>query len=289
VSDEDLPADIIFNKLEEPQVDGGDSGESEHKRDEKYAFVGSEGLNPAQYGFAPIDQEWNAEAQINSAELDELKRKAFQPRVFGEDEEDSPEIRSIVLEGEEDVFVEVQPQSSNALAKSLTAAENLLRPYKVFIFAGLGMLLLIMAIIAGLLAFNLYQRFQPPPPEKETVILPYPVILSLPGGLRFELEKGQLEDGEWNPVGPEWLEGTDLCRWVAIPWSPQLEAVVQTLKPKDQIALEMSNNDRVVYKVDSISQLSTREMQALESNTPCLVLVLAGEETETRWVVTALP
>jgi hypothetical protein len=175
------------------------------------------------------------------------------------------------------------------MAKRFTAVENFLRPYKGFIYAGLGLLLLIMALIAGLLAFNIYQRFQSPAPVKETVILPYPVTLSLPGGLRFELEKGQLEDGVWNPLSPEWLEGTELCRWVAIPWSPQLEAVVQTLKPNDSIALEMSNNDRVVYKVDSISQLSTSEMQALDSNTPCLVLVLAGEETETRWVVTALP
>ena len=225
---------------------------------------------------------------IRNLEMEELKRKAFQPRILSE-EEDMPEIRSIALEGVDEPFIEVQPMPTNTLGTRVVAVENTLRPYKRFIFAGLAILLLVMAIIAVWLAFNIYQRFQPPEPVVQGVTLPYPVTLSLPGGLNFDLEKGKLESGEWNPQGPEWLEGTDLCRWIAIPWSPQLEAVVHTLQRDDPIGLEMSNNDQVVYKVDSIRQLSTEEMDKLESNTPCLVLVLAKSEIETRWVITALP
>jgi hypothetical protein len=227
-------------------------------------------------------------ANSRNLEMEELKRKAFRGRILSE-EEDMPEIRSIVLDGEEDAFVEDRARPRQLLETRVAALENRLRPFKGLIFAGLAMLLLVMTTVAGWLAFNIYQRLQAPEIVKEGVTLPYPVVLSLPGGLNFDLEKGTLEDGEWNPQGPEWLEGTDLCRWIAIPWSPQLEAVVQTLQRNDSIGLEMSNNDRVIYKVDSIRQLSKAEMDKLESNSPCLVLVFAGAEIETRWVVTALP
>jgi len=51
----------------------------------------------------------------------------------------------------------------------------------------------------------------------------------------------------------------------------------------------MSNNDRLEYAVFSIQQLTLEEMQALDQNTPCLLLVLAEQDAEKRWVVTAKP
>jgi hypothetical protein len=113
--------------------------------------------------------------------------------------------------------------------------------------------------------------------------------VSLPGGWSFKLAKGSLVDGEWNPRGAEWLQGTEVCRWVALPWSRQLEAVVRTLNPKDPIELVMSNQDKLVYEVYSLRQMSAEEMQALDSNSPCLLIVLAEADTEKRWVLTALP
>jgi hypothetical protein len=98
-----------------------------------------------------------------------------------------------------------------------------------------------------------------------------------------------LQNGKWNPRGPEWLEGTEVCRWVAIPWSRQLEAVIRTLTQEDKIELGMSNSDRVVYDVYSITQMSIEEMQELDSNSPCLLLVLAQADSDKRWVVTAIP
>ncbi len=103
------------------------------------------------------------------------------------------------------------------------------------------------------------------------------------------LGKGAIKDGEWNPQGPEWLEGTEICRWVAIPWSRQLEAVVRTLTQKDSLELVMSNNDKLTYSVYSIKEMTLAEMQKLDSNSPCLLLVLAKQDSDTRWVVTALP
>jgi hypothetical protein len=68
-----------------------------------------------------------------------------------------------------------------------------------------------------------------------------------------------------------------------------LEAVIRTLNPDDPIELVMSNNDRFVYKVYSVRQLTSEELLELDSNSPCLLLVLAEADTDSRWVLTALP
>jgi hypothetical protein len=76
---------------------------------------------------------------------------------------------------------------------------------------------------------------------------------------------------------------------VSLPWSRQLEAVVRTLNADDQIALVMSNSDRLVYEVDTIRQISPEEMQTLDTNTPCLLIMLTEDDAEKHWVLTALP
>jgi hypothetical protein len=142
-----------------------------------------------------------------------------------------------------------------------------------------------------LVLFNIYKQnaAAATPPPAVVSNLPFPTSVSLPGGWSFELGKGSLVDGQWNPNGAEWLQGTEVCRWVALPWSRQLEAVVRTLNPDDPIQLGMSNNDVLTYNVSSIDQMSPLEMQELDSNTPCLLIVLAEPEAEERWVLTARP
>jgi hypothetical protein len=41
--------------------------------------------------------------------------------------------------------------------------------------------------------------------------------------------------------------------------------------------------------VYSIQELTLAEMQALDSSSPCLLLVLAKQDSDKRWVVNALP
>jgi hypothetical protein len=146
-----------------------------------------------------------------------------------------------------------------------------------------------MAVTAGLLLYTIYQQMAPPPTPVAVSNLPYPTSVSLPGGWSFDLGRGRLQEGRWNPQGAEWLEGTEVCRWVALPWSRQLEAVIRTLNPNDPIELTMSNNDRFVYSVYTIEQLTQDEMLDLDSNSPCLLLVLAEADSDSRWVLTALP
>ena len=222
-------------------------------------------------------------------DIEELKKQAFQPRPAAQ-EEDLTEVRSIALEGDEEVFVEVESKRQDPLEERLAAMENALKPYRRYINFGLAFLGLIMAVIAGLVLYNIYQRSvavaAPPVVESN---LPFPTSVSLPGGWTFKLGRGSLTDGQWNPKGAEWLQGTEVCRWVALPWSRQLEAVVRTLNPNDPIQLGMSNNDVLTYNVYSIKQMSPAEMQELDTNTPCLLIVLAEPEAEKRWVLTSLP
>lgn len=221
-------------------------------------------------------------------DIDALKKQAFRPRSESEEPETFTEVRSVALEDSEEVFVEVQATPQDPLEERLVALENALKPYRRYIYFGFAFLGVVMAVIASAVLLNIYRQSRPAAPTP-ILNLPYPTSMSLPGGLNFSLGKGTLKDGEWNPRGPEWLEGTEICRWVAIPWSTQLEAVIRTLNPDDPIELVMSNNDRLTYKVYSVQQLSNEEMQNLPSDSPCLLLVLAKADSETRWVLTALP
>jgi len=234
----------------------------------------------------PIVETVEPEAAID---VDELKKRVFSPGMAGE-QSDVTEVRSIALEGEggEDVFVEVESKKEDTLDDQLKAFENSLRPYRRTIYFAVAFLGIVVAVLAGALMIRTYQQSRPVPTEVPDN-LPFPRTLTLPGGLNFSLGKGAIVDGKWNPRGPEWLKGTEICRWVAIPWSTQLEAVVRTLKQKDTIELVMSNNDKLVYNVYSIKELTLEEMQALDSNSPCLLLVLAKQDSDKRWVVTALP
>ena len=228
-----------------------------------------------------------AEPEVE-VDIEELKKQAFRPRSANEEPESFTEVRSVALEDGEEVFVEVEATPQDPLEERLTAFENALRPYRRYIYFGFTVLGVVMALAAAAVLLNVYRQSQPAAPTP-VLNLPFPTLISLPGGLNFSLGKGALRDGEWNPQGPEWLEGTEVCRWVAIPWSRQLEAVIRTLSPDDQIELVMSNNDRLLYKVYSVQQLSNEELQELQSDSPCLLLVLAKADTETRWVLTALP
>ena len=223
-------------------------------------------------------------------DFEELKKQAFQPRPSTDQEENLSEVRSIALGGDEEVFVEVQSTHQDPLEERLSAVENAFKPYRRYINFGLAFLGLLMAVVAGMVLFNIYKQSVAPPVTEAVVSnVPFPASVSLPGGWTFKLGKGSLVDGNWNPKGAEWLQGTEVCRWVSLPWSRQLEAVVRTLNPEDPIQLGMSNNDMLTYKVYSIEQMSPAEMQKLDSNRPCLLLVLAEPGAEKRWVLTALP
>ncbi len=228
-------------------------------------------------------------------DLNELKKRVFNVRPEDRPEEPLNEVRTIALEGGEEVFVEVEAAKVDPAKERVQAFENAVRPYRSYIYfttAILGVLMAIAVIFLmlrtlaanGQLAFLMPEAAATADPN-----LPYPISLALPGGVNFNLAQGAIKNGKWNPSKPEWLVGTEVCRWVAIPWSLQLEAVVRTFTRADVIELGMSNNDKIAYNVYSIQELTLEEMQALSQNQPCLLLVLARSDSDKRWVVTALP
>ena len=221
-------------------------------------------------------------------DFEELKRQAFQPRPEDEEQESFSDVRSIALGGGEEVMVEVETKPVDPVEERLRGFENALKPYRRYIYSAMALLGVGVAVVAALILFNVYRQSRPEP-VREAPDLPYPTAVSLPGGWTFQLGIGSVQNGEWDPSGAEWLEGTEVCRWVALPWSTQLEAVLRTLNPNDPIELVMSNNDRLIYEVYSIRELSAEEMRQLDSNSPCLLLILTGSGSEERWVLTALP
>jgi hypothetical protein len=243
---------------------------------------------PVTESSAPVVEETPVEPE-KVVDIEELKKQAFQSRTTDSSETLS-EVRSIALEGEEEVFVEVEAKPQDPFDERLKAVENAFKPYRRHINFALAFLGVVMAVIAGLIMYSVYQQSRPEPLVVEESTLPFPTAVSLPGGWSFNLGKGALNNsGRWEPKGAEWLEGTEVCRWVSLPWNRQLEAVVRTLNADDPIELGMSNSDKLVYKVYSIQQMSPEEMQKLDSNKPCLLIMLADENAEQRWVLTALP
>ncbi|HTP00979.1 MAG TPA: hypothetical protein VMJ64_06360 [Anaerolineales bacterium] len=154
-----------------------------------------------------------------------------------------------------------------------------------------GAVVIVALALMGAAAYGAVQ-FTPrptPAPTRTASIVPIPISVSLPGGWIFPLSVGHVNAGVWTPQGAEWLEGTEVCRIVSLPWTIQLEAVLRTLKGNDEIKLSMSNYDSLLYKVQSIEQVPSNEISKLADNTPCLLVILSKANTDTRWVVTAKP
>ncbi len=233
---------------------------------------------------AAVEAELLAEAE-REFDLEQLKEQAFRPRTTADVESD---VRSIALDGGEEMFVEVEARPRDTFKERREAFENVLKPYRSYIYMTVGFLGVVAAVILSFLIFNAYQQSRPQPVQ-EVSNLPYPVAVSLPGGWSFDLGRGTLQAGKWEPQGAEWLEGTEVCRWVSLPWSRQLEAVLRTLNPNDPIELVMSNNDKLVYGVYSVDEMTTEEIQKVDSSSPCLLLILTGSDSNTRWVLTAIP
>jgi hypothetical protein len=115
-------------------------------------------------------------------------------------------------------------------------------------------------------------------------------MVTLPGGWTFSLNRGYVQNGIWNPpAGAEWLDGTEICRVISLPWSLQLESVIRTLKAEDQIVLVMSDSKTISYRVQSIRSVAADEWNSQCQDGLSLLLILADKKSDKRWVVNAIP
>jgi hypothetical protein len=136
----------------------------------------------------------------------------------------------------------------------------------------------------------------PPTPTRSPV--PVPMRLTMPGGWSIDLNQGGLKDGQWIPESPEWLGGSEINRWVAIPWGKEIEAVFRTMQPGDTLTLEMDNLDKLEYQVSFVKEVPRGMVGPLWTNEPSLTIVLSRSSPvrpisdplpETRWMLVAYP
>jgi hypothetical protein len=283
----DLPMETMQGSAPDLQAASGETEEYLEQIDELIDMLEPEAAELAELEFEAQEQV-RAEPEI-PVDIAELKKQAFRPRAEGEEPESFSEVRAITLEGGEEVFVEVEAPPQDQFRERVSALENAFKPYRRYVYFLIAFLGIVVVILTSAILYDIYRQTLPPTPVAEPSNLPFPTLVGLPGGLNFDLSRGVLQDGKWDPRGPEWLEGTEICRWVALPWSRQLEAVIRTLTQDDSIKIVMSNGDEIEYRVYSIRELTFEEIQKLDSGSPCLLLILAKQDSETRWVVTAIP
>lgn len=285
-TEKDVPVAPLVPAVE-PEEKG--SVESAEEIDELIKLLESDvAEDQEQITDVPVQTPAPAEPEARP-DIEELKKLAFSPRPDDKESEELSDVRQVALGGEEEVFVEVESRAADPMEERIKTVENALRPYRTYLYYALAFIGVIMAIMASVVVFNGVKRFLPTPVATEVVNLPYPTMVTLPGGLNFNLAKGALKNGSWDPRGPEWLEGTEICRWVAIPWSRQLEAAVRTMSREDVIELHMSNNDKLTYKVEMIQELTPAQLQEMDSSSPCLAIILAKQDSEKRWVAVGRP
>lgn len=175
----------------------------------------------------------------------------------------------------------------NNWVKSLSLAE------KILIFLSfIVSLAVIVAIILVITQWNIKNdEVASPPPAMEATDqdIIYPTGLQLPGGWFFFLQRGEIQDNKWEPQNAEWLANTKLRKVIAIPWSNQSEAVIQSLTPEDEISIFMNNNDVIVYQVEDVLQIARDNVRILSDTEPSLVVILFREDNEARWTIIAKP
>ena len=207
-------------------------------------------------------------------------------------EVDFEEVRQLALEEYDGVAVE--PEVKVPIQDQIRKGIRELRPFEKYALIGFGVLIVGALLFSGMfvLADSISASLAPPVPTPtiDLTNVIHPIQLSLPGGWVFDLGQGKVVDGRWMPERAEWLVGTEISRWVALPWSLQLEAVLRTLQPEDQITLTMSNFQALDFNVYSIQELTMEQIQTLDPNKPGLLIILFGGEgdTDTHWVVTAV-
>ena len=234
------------------------------------------------------------EAPVEEAKAEEKVKKApkLPVKTVAEDEIDFDAVREMALQEYDETRVEPE-ERKQPLQEEVRRTIRELKPFERFLLIAAGILTVGVLLASGIFLIVDSISIPTPTPTAEVDLsnVVHPTQLSLPGGWSFNLRQGRVQDGKWTPQGAEWLVGTEISRWVALPWSLQLEAVLRTLKSGDKLELTMSNFDVLEFNVYSIQQMTMEELLSSDAKTPSLVVVLYNDEEAdgTFWVVKALP
>ncbi len=242
-------------------------------------------------GMQPASEVQEAATEEPQVE-EEVKVPRLPAKSAAEDEVDFEAVRGVALEDYDETVIEPE-ERKKPLREEVRQTVRELKPVERFLLFAVGIVTVGILLFSGI--FLIVNSISVPTPAptaeldlSETV---YPTRLTLPGGWEFQLGQGRVVEGEWTPNGAEWLAGTEISRWVALPWSLQLEAVLRTLTAEDQVELMMSNFDVLTFDVYSIREISMAELLATDQTKPALLVVLYNDEEAdgSFWTVTALP
>ncbi len=118
--------------------------------------------------------------------------------------------------------------------------------------------------------------------------VPIPILAIFPDGQSFNLKVGNVVNGSWTPHTAEWLAGSEVPRWLSLPWNKNLEKTIRAYKINEPIQLKMSNNDVLVYRFQSVQEISAQELGTFHANTTDLLIILSKSNTSKRLVVLAV-
>jgi hypothetical protein len=117
----------------------------------------------------------------------------------------------------------------------------------------------------------------------------FPVEILVSPDVSFKLSMSTIVNGEWKPNGPEWLDGTEVNRIVTIPWSPDLEKLVTSLKPGDPIKVVFNNQGQITYIIQLIDKVPVGQSGLFDASQPSLLVILYAQDSLERWVITSYP
>lgn len=210
---------------------------------------------------------------------------------------DLHDLRDVALEGYEETPAQSPAGPRKSISRKIKGWADRIQ-YRTLVRMTIASLTAVVCLGTVVVALFLLQfqpiRFSRPATPTPTMIvptaaLPVPMQVRFPGGWAFVLSRGRAVDGKWTPTSAEWLEGTEICRWVSLPWTEQLEAVIKTFKPGDRIDLVMTNYDHWTYRVRSVSEAQSFELATMDKNFPSLLLILTKADSDERLVVLAVP
>ena len=223
---------------------------------------------------------------------EEVKVPKLPVKSDTKEEVDFEAVREVALQEYDETKIELEERKPQ-LREEVRQTIRELKPFERILLIVFGVLTVGVLFTSGI--YLIANSISIPTPTPTVEINPseivHPTSITLPGGWSFNLGQGRVREGVWAPKGAEWLVGTEISRWIALPWSLQLEAVLRTLKSEDQIEVTMSNFDVLTFDVYSIQEMTMEKLLATDPTRPSLLVVLYNDEEAdgSFWVVTALP
>lgn len=107
------------------------------------------------------------------------------------------------------------------------------------------------------------------------------------GGFSYVLGTGRVQNGIWQPIGAEWLQGSEVRRVVAIPYELSVAEAVAQLTPGQVLKLRLRSGEIVRYRMQEVQRVQRQQIEVLAGRQPGLVVVLHGEPSAERTVLLA--